>query len=260
MRVCFITPRKYFREFCSRYSDYYLLLSHWIESERDLTPFRDRYVILDNGAYENGKPHEIDRYVQLIERLRPDEIVTPDVRFDAQATITATCQFLKDHHESRYKYLAPVQGTNWEEWTHCYRTFLDDPKVDVIGITDVPVEKTVLSYAYDKLPAAFSRVYAMEYLDRLGLLQKPIHILGSVDPAELPWLRYFRHARSTDSKIAFWNGVSNDRLHPTSGLRRGSIKIESMTWDWSGQLTLRQRRNILYNIAVFKALAGGGKK
>jgi len=256
MKVSFMVPKKYW-SLAKKYSDYYLVLAHWITNE-DADMFRGKYVVLDNGAYELGKSVDFDVYNNVIEIFKPNEIILPDHRFCAPETMDLARDFLHRFYDERYKYVGAVQGKEWDEWFQCYKYFLSHRKIDVIGITDVPTYPTSEADLYQKSTVVFSRVFMLRWLDQQGLLIKPIHILGSIDPIELPFLAEFKKVEKTDSKIAFWNGVHLDKLSLKTGLRRGSQKHEGMDWNFSDKLSWRQRRIIYHNMKVFRKLANGG--
>ena len=254
MQVSFMVPRAHWN-WARKYSDYYLILSHQV-TEEDVDMFHDKYVILDNGAYELGEADK--EFEAAIEMLHPDEIVLPDKRFDSETTYMLTRNFLNKNFKPWYRYIGVVQGRTWEEWWTSYKYCLNDCRIDVIGITDVPIVRHPLCEIYRKADEVFSRLVAMEKLDRKGLLKKPIHILGSIDPIELRFLSAYSIIERTDSKIAFWNGVHEDRLSIRTGLREGSVKVENMSWDWNSKLSRRQKSIIKRNIKIFYKLANGG--
>lgn len=259
MQVAYICPKKYFEY--SRKGDYYFLLAHWL---RDISPWdieRDKTIVLDNGAYELGRSVDMEEYSDTIQRIRPDEVILPDVRFDAAQTVELGKEFLAKYSIAWQEHIGCVQGENWDDWFRCYHWMLENPLVHVIGITDVPSGcNSCLSVGYHKDRNVFSRYAMLKVLEKEKLLQKPIHILGSIDPIELLYLSRFQQVFRTDSKIAFWNGVHKDRLSKRTGLRKGSEKYEKMPWDYDCKLSRRQRRIIECNMRVFKYLANGGKK
>ncbi len=262
MQVCFIVPKTYFYLSLS-HSDFYLLLAHQVGDE-DREMFRDKYVILDNGAYELGEAIDAESLCRAVERIEPDEIVLPDKRFCATETISLSSSFLKKYYNKKYTYMGVVQGTTWKDWWECYCYFQMDARVDVIGISDVPISpdkssvriSELLARLYKKEEVAFSRVQIVAQIVESYSNTKPLHILGSIDPVELRYLSMYSDVIRTDSKIAFWNGVHKDTLS-LLGLRRGSKKFEDMSWNFCSKLSSTQMSIILYNISVFKRLAKG---
>jgi len=261
MKVAYICPHKYWN--FSHQGDFYMLLAHWDLPTEEICSLRERkLVVLDNGAYELGTAIDDKVYHDVIGKVKPHVIILPDVYRNGSDTIKRSLRFLDAYYTgSAYpRYMGCVQGQTWKEWIECYTAFIDDTRISEIGIASVPYAVSPLCRIYKKDWRAFSRVEALRLLEGEGLLQKPIHILGSIDPIELPFLSLFSYVERTDSKIAFWNGVFGDRLF-SYGLRKNSEKYENMSFEFDqGKLSRTQTRIIIHNMRVFRMLANGGEK
>jgi hypothetical protein len=55
---------------------------------------KQRYVILDNGAFENGESIPIRDYINVMLELNPDIVVIPDVRHEYEKTLFKVDEFL----------------------------------------------------------------------------------------------------------------------------------------------------------------------
>lgn len=112
------------------------------------------YLILNNAAYENGRGEHAKLLLDLACELRVNEIVCPDVPFNASDTIEsayAAFTYFSGPGRRQFESLKPKlmfvpQGSDQDEWEACfqtlyraydlyYRTFLGTFKpVPVVGI------------------------------------------------------------------------------------------------------------------------------
>ncbi len=99
----------------SEYRDNYLERKHAGE-----------YIILDNGAAENGVSLGSEELLEAARLVEADEIVAPDVLEDSQATIEQTESFLSEMAErlrrTKLRIMVVPQGTNGYEWQMCAQT------------------------------------------------------------------------------------------------------------------------------------------
>lgn len=102
----------------------------------------DGYKVLDNGAFELGKPSgSIGELINLATEIGANELVLPDVFRDDSQTIICTLTALnvvnayrKTKMLSGLKVMAVPQGETLDAWLQCYKTFLAHPDIDVIAI------------------------------------------------------------------------------------------------------------------------------
>ena len=258
MELCFIVPRRWFR-LSKEYSDFYLPIAHQIkESDKDL--FQDKYCVLDNGAFELGGSIDEDELLEIAKWLEPNEVVVPDVIHDANATMESASRFFSKCPVD-YNYMFVPQGKTWEEWLKCYRWALNHSFVDVIGfLCKVPFElDSGTAEVLNKPPQTLIRFEMVNKLKDMNLLSKPIHILGSIDPIELPFLNRFPQVIRTDSKIAFWNGMHGKVLDEETGA--GEERVwEEMPFGYRGEggyITGEQYSMAKINMDIYKRLGKG---
>ena len=79
--------------------------------------YEDHFIMLDNGAAENGHSIGIDNVCEAAEMIGADEIVMPDVLDECKATIAATYNALA-YVPVRRRAVCP-QGHSWAEWERC---------------------------------------------------------------------------------------------------------------------------------------------
>ncbi|KKM60475.1 hypothetical protein LCGC14_1541440 [marine sediment metagenome] len=178
-----------------------------------------RFVILDNGAAEGALMSPSD-LLDLVDEMRPAEVVAPDIIYDGPATITAVLEFLqvmgvrRQGKRSQAGVMAVPQGSTRQEYMHCAAALETFPKVTTLGLSK---RSTARCFGNDDTPLVIARTRAVDALSRLTA--KPLHLLGG--DWSLPWevARYASASpyasapavRSNDSSFVYWysrEGVS----------------------------------------------------
>jgi hypothetical protein len=154
-------------------------------------------VILDNGADELGEGMNGYELQSLIEAIKPDYCILPDVLENAQLTRERGLEFLSQAHnlEHQPKWMAVIQGTSVAEWMQELHFWLGEG-VDLIGIPydinfEIPDEE---KFKTKSRQWAFRRAWLLEnictmYLNRWG--DKQIHLLGVNDVCEFQMIREY---------------------------------------------------------------------
>lgn len=160
-------------ELSSKFGDYLFAIAVWLKHEEysDFIMNRNEHVglYLDNGCYEKGSSINILEYIEIIEALRPDVIVAPDVYLNMQETLRMTKAFF-DKKRPHAKYMIVPQGRDTEEWIRCFHTMVRmfRHEFQVIGIP---------RNMYPKRLSLIRHVY--------NFAKKDIHLLGCVEPSEI---------------------------------------------------------------------------
>jgi hypothetical protein len=201
------------------YSDGVYVLAHLYlkdEAYRDFCISQKRngsYVILDNSAAERALVTE-EVLIQITKELMPDEVIAPDVLFDAKQTARNLRTFIMRMDEEdlldKVKIFGCPQGATMKEWLDCYAIMLVDPNVHVIGLSKIAVPFAFLGKTKDE-GIKEARHMAVDALKELGWLQKPIHCLGMGVADEYEKYKGIPQIRSTDScysVLAAMNGIS----------------------------------------------------
>lgn len=111
----------------------HLVLSHLFDQEEYLKYYRGcsevgDFIILDNGAHENGVGESNASLLDKARLINADEIVLPDVLFNGQSTVELTKQMLKwiagpgwnDYlMAGKPNFMIVPQGSNRTEWSKC---------------------------------------------------------------------------------------------------------------------------------------------
>ena len=182
-------------------------LAHLYTTNADYKKFIDecradgRFITMDNGAAEKSLVTE-DSLLAIVAELRPNEVISPDVLFDKDATLanlTSFIQKMKDGGHLEYtKIFGCPQGKTKEEWLECYKVMLDTPEVSVIGLSKIAVPMAYMNATNDA-SILEARNLCFDELNGMGLIKKPLHFLGMGDPREFLHYKNEPLARSTDS-------------------------------------------------------------
>lgn len=173
MKIATILPTQHLR--IEDASDYHLCLAHHLCQDLTYAFFfreqvrRGAFVMLDNGAAENGVPMVIRHILYLSEILECQEIVLPDTIGDKNKTLADSYAAFSEVEESAQKgirVMAVPQGRTPQEWKTCVMEMVSW-EVDTIGISKFIA------------PALFpSRLQALLELPELLEAKCDIHLLG----------------------------------------------------------------------------------
>ncbi len=90
---------------------------------------RGEYVIVDNGAAENGFSVSASNLLEAASAVGAQEIVAPDILEDSQGTLEATEEFLvrvgSQLQETKVKIMVVPQGKTGYEWQLCAQTMYE---------------------------------------------------------------------------------------------------------------------------------------
>lgn len=152
-----------------------------------------RWVLLDNGIFEEGVPMDADKYADYIVNLQPNEYVVPDALEDANTTVSNFDKWILDFGDIPGRRIGVAQGKTFSEFIECYKFMAD--KADKIAISfDYSFYINELTDHTDGNKwerYSIGRKLAIEYLRRVNLLKnsKPHHLLGVSLPAEIEYYK-----------------------------------------------------------------------
>lgn len=179
------------------------------------------YVILDSGVGDHN-PITQDELYKITIDLMPSEVIPLDTLFNKSETLynmDTFCQKMQDDNIlGRIKILGCPQGQSKEEWYECYKSFLYNDNVNVIGMSKLTIPH-VWRGANNDSEIAEARVECIDYLNKWKMLLKPLHFLGMGDPREfeeykilcksMPILEKRGIFRSTDSCNVIWSAMND---------------------------------------------------
>ena len=163
---------------------------------------KGKFITLDNSAAERSLVTE-DALIEICRELMPDEVIAPDILFEKDKTIQSAIKF-RDRMD-REGLLGAIdiffcpQGQTKQDWIDAYKWGIEQPWVDVIGLSKIAVPNAWLDGEFeDDKGIMEARNKAYDYLEQNNLLQKPIHCLGQGSYKEF---EHYTHPnmRSTDS-------------------------------------------------------------
>ncbi len=208
----------------------HLLLSHLFKKDGYVEYYRERseagdYVILDNSAHEFAMGNKISRLLDEAERVEADEVVIPDVLFDAKATVEAARHSLRwletprgrraFARSGRPRFMYVPQGEDRQAWAWCLKQLLslhdtaDAEYVEpVIGISKDYYYWQGGIQSLIRTHIAHLRASRPKVLD-LHILGWPTDLWQTASIArEFPWVR------STDSAKPFVYAKNDVLLEP----------------------------------------------
>lgn len=189
----------------SNYRDFFLNL-------RERSP--SVFITLDNSAAEHSLVTEND-LLHVVSKLKPDEVVAPDVLFDKDKTTANLKSFTEKLYKHNLQQTTSIfgcpQGATKEEWFDCYLTMIHNPFVKCVGLSKITVPKC-WNNAEGDTKIAESRNQCIQELSDMSLLLKPLHLLGMGEHTEFDFYlqRKTPCIRSSDScyaVLAAINGI-----------------------------------------------------
>lgn len=255
MDLAFEVPTKHLTTL-GQHNDYNFALAHLINDEQYLTHYREsnKYTICDNSAFELNSPLSSEQVVNAAKILDADEIVAPDSFGSAAKTIKATNDFIKYLDSSgnlgKFKVMGVVQGANVPDWINCLVHMRDNKHIDVIGFSYVGCK----SFNPDLANARIQAVHLATH-SATGNLKKTIHLLGmGSNPLELKLQKKISNIRSCDTSLPIVQGLSNNKLHPITGLVGPKLVRPDNYFDTN--ITEAQMDSIVHNIKTMKQWVG----
>lgn len=137
MKLAIISPIAHLQEL-STMGTIQFALGH-IKDPRYIDFYRNRgtYCIMDNGSYELGQSVSFDTLMESAAKIRPDEIVAPDIQWKPDESLMSARHFMKYLHmrglRHKYKVMVVVWAFGPEDYPIWYSEYLK-LKPDVIGI------------------------------------------------------------------------------------------------------------------------------
>ena len=221
MKVYTIPPLKHL-ELAHMGDERYYALAHLYYQHEHYRQFfkaavkRKDFVTLDNSAAERSLVTE-DILIEIVRDLQPNEVISPDILFDKNATLKALIKFIKRLEKEKLDKVdifAVPQGKTKKEWLECYKEMLKNPHVKVLGLSKISVPFCFHGGAKKDTYIKEARNKCVAYLNKHGLITKPIHCLGQGDFKEFRAYKDIPLIRSTDSCypiLAAINGIEYDK-------------------------------------------------
>lgn len=135
-----------------------------------------KYVLMDNGAAE-GNQLSPEKLLDAYEKINPTEIVLPDTLYGIGSTIQKGRNFMSMLDNvgmmGKYRLMAVPQGKTLGEWKACATVFVQDTRINSIGISKFLNIATKDKYARFKAAAYLEKLIKKYHRDDLE-----VHLLG----------------------------------------------------------------------------------
>lgn len=211
MKIADIVPIPFLDELSSG-GDIGLALAHQVLASPKCSSFfqkfsRHKRVILDNGAFELGKPVTLKSLSKAADIFHDVEVVLPDVFHDGPETWKRAKSAIRVLKRPDRTLMAVPQGATEKEWWTCLDRIYGNWDINTIGIGF----KT-MPWSTSKYP----RVHILEQLEKKGYVGKTMHLLGGgVAPyVDLYAGSQYPFVRSCDTSIPFIAGLDGVKLTP----------------------------------------------
>lgn len=231
-QFCFITPTSYLDY--STASTSHLVLAHLVDTDKEYANFyknlkqENKFVMMDNSAYELKEPYSPDKLLELAERCDADAIVLPDYPFQpGEVTINAAEKFIPLFKAAGYKtfFVPQSKKGDLKDWVDTYEWASHNPDIDIIGMSILGIPNALPHVHY-----AYARVVMTQLLISFELFNfsKHHHYLGlNSGPAlEIPSLINMGALDTIDSSGPVWAGIlgtaytkESDSFQPTSKIK-----------------------------------------
>lgn len=241
-------------------NDYPYVLAHLLGVNSDYSEFykkklqEAKYSILDNSAFELGKPIDGQLLIDLAIEYEPTHVVIPDSLHDHKQTIELAQQFFELRREYSMgeldwlKNIGVCQGSNIEEATECFRFFLEKD-IDIIAIP------------FDLFPDSDHVTDRFRFIQELSRqpymnTSRPnvkIHLLGCKNPVEFQLFKnqnFSKFIYSIDTSSPIVNGFVGNRLNE-NGLTQPKPK-EKLADNIDRKLSSDDISTIVSNIIQFR--------
>ncbi len=239
-----IVPTAYLETMSEAPRSVYLALAHQVLGDpvyRDFFRQQKAYVVLDNSAFELGAALSSKDILQAMTRIQPQEIVLPDVLYEATETVQRVQDFLKAYVPllpTGIRYMAVPHGKTMQEYVECYKKLAAMPHVHTLGIG------TIYNSAFEG-----GRTAIFQTLQTQGTLSsKPHHLLGLGDSGnlELEKLKKYAVIRSCDSSAAYMQARHGVQLVEGQPYKKIREKINfSDPYDETRAVAMRTNQHIL---------------
>lgn len=219
-----------------------------------------RYTILDGSSEDMGGRVSLDDLGELVEAIRPDEVVLPYVSKDRKATYDLSMDFFNDHiveMEKKPKIMAVAQGESKDDWLSSYITWMDLEYIDVIGVTsDIDFSVSQVSAKKEDLGTSGSRSFNRRRLvDQIyyQYAKKPIHLLGMNNLGEVQLLRdsganskgFIRSIGTTDPFAAAIQGKEWSAYAEMDRHLDEELSLVDYDHEWTPEEKARAYRNLM---------------
>ena len=222
LKHLFIAPINYLHLIPETQTHHFLLAS-LLKNDKYCEFYRNKkkrgdFIIVDNMAFELGRPLEVKEYRDLILKsgIKPDIIIAPDYPNQPwKKTVEATTAFHIEYGNWFDSTVTKLMGVpqsvkgDYEGWISSYMVLCQLRDVTYIGMSILGIPNAFSSLT-NTTDISYNRIFATMYLKNQGNINETVkhHYLGlGSDIRELQIQKMLGVADSNDSSSAFWRGI-----------------------------------------------------
>jgi hypothetical protein len=241
------------------YNDYDYLLPHLYDKHEKYKEFflkskeAGRYIIMDNSLHELGKAYDTTRMLEIINELKPNEFIIPDVWENHTLSMRNAKEWSQINLPEGVTKVAVVQGKSLGDIIECYHVY------KMLGY-----EKIAFSYGasyYNDLinhpnkdqGKALGRIYVIMKLIEDGIIQSSdrIHLLGCALPQEFQFYKNISQIETIDTSNPIMAAFEKQYYNHFGLEVKPKVKIDDV---FEANFDDEIQDFILYNTTEFKLI------
>jgi len=258
MKVSHEVPLAYLGDSLS-YNDYDYMLPHLYDKHEKYKEFfinsknQGRYIIMDNSLHELGTAYDTNRMLDIINEIKPNEFIIPDVWEDASKSIRNAKQWAQVELPEGVTKVAVVQGKSLEDVIKCYHIY------KLLGYDKIAFSYGA-SYYNNIFPSINSdygkllgRVYVINHLLKENIIQTKdrIHLLGCSLPQEFIFYQHISQIETIDTSNPIMSAFERKKYEGFGLNSKPKVKIDDVFVDsFDSQI----QEIIIHNVNKFKSI------
>lgn len=218
------------------FNDYHYCLAHLLDQNEEYANFffqrkeADDYIIMDNSLHELGEAYDRSRLMYLVNELKPNEFIVPDVWEDYTQSVVNAKEWSKINLPKEVTKVAVVQAKSYEEAMKCYQTYKDLGYKKIAFSYGASYYNDVYPHINSDFGKAMGRLWVINslYKDRVISKKDRIHLLGTAMPFEFKFYNEMPFIESIDTSnpiMAALEGTKyTDGQHPKPKLNMNEVQ------------------------------------
>jgi len=242
-----------------QFNDYDYCLPHLLDQYPEYEAYfreskkQGRYIIMDNSLHELGKAYDTSRLLHWVFELEPNEFIVPDVWENSELSVRNAKSWSITELPKNTTKVAVVQGKSYTDFSTSYQRY------KWFGY-----KKIAFSYGASWFQETFPHpnLHIAKMMGRLKTITKlynnkiidntdKVHLLGCNLPQEFLYYKDFSFIESIDTSNPVIHGLEKTRYTNGGLLHKSKQKIDK---DFTQNITLKQKEDILYNVKMFKKI------
>ena len=243
-----------------KFNDYDYLLPHLYDEYTEYREFfkrenhaTRRYIVMDNSLHELGVPYSKGRMISIIDEVKPDEFIVPDVWENCNASVRNAKTWASVELPEGVEKVAVVQGKSYIEFATGYQRY------KWLGY-----QKIAFSYGASWFQETFQHPnpYVAKMMGRLKTINNlyknniigdfdRVHLLGCNLPQEFLYYKDFKFIESIDTSNPVIHGLKGMRYSEGGLLHKDKEKIDE---NFVQPISEKQKEDVLHNVKMFRKM------